>query len=104
MYESCLLCMSHVSYVCTCVLVQVTIRLFDALVPALDGFVTTTSDYRPIAGSKAQLSVKTTEVKESSLAQVPVFGQMFQDVKFPTSLALEQVKAGSSEVQLEVIV
>jgi len=81
--------------------IQVTIRIFDALLPQLDGFVTTTSDYTSIGASQAQLNVRTTQVKDSTLTQLPVVGEFVQGFKFPTSEALEQVKVGSSEVQLE---
>ena len=45
--------------------------------------------------------MKTTEVKDSTLLQLPVVGQLMQDVKFPTMQTLEQFKPGSSVVQLE---
>jgi hypothetical protein len=81
--------------------VQVKIRVFDALVQPLDGFVTTTSDYYAVGSKKAQLKVATTEVRDSTLQQLPFVGQLVQDVKFPTREALEQVREGSSEVEVE---
>jgi len=81
--------------------VQVTIRIFDALVPALDGFVTTTSEYRPTSSSAALLKVLTTQVRDSTLTQLPVVGEFVEGFKFPTSETLEQIRAGSSEVQVE---
>ena len=81
--------------------VQVKIRVFDALVPPIDGFVTTTSDYYAVGSKSAQLKVATTQVIDSSLQQLPFVGQLVQDVKFPTRQALEQVREGSSEVEVE---
>jgi len=56
--------------------IQVTLRVFDALLPQLDGFVTTTSGYKAIGTCKAQLNVLTTQVKDSAFAQLPIVGEV----------------------------
>ena len=60
--------------------------------------VQTTSDYYAVGSKKAQLKVATTQVKDSTLQQLPLVGQLAQDVKFPTREALEQVHAGTRTV------
>mmetsp|Transcript_8067 Transcript_8067/g.19686 ORF Transcript_8067/g.19686 Transcript_8067/m.19686 type:complete len:322 (+) Transcript_8067:30-995(+) len=80
--------------------VQVTIRIFDALIPPQDGFVTTTSSYRPTGGSTGVLQVEKTEVKQSSWAQIPGLSAI-ETTAFPTRDALERVKPGSSDVRIE---
>lgn len=55
----------------------------------------TTSDYYAVGSKTAQLKVATTEVKDSTLQQLPFVGQLVEDVKFPTREALEQVRAGT---------
>jgi len=84
--------------------VQVTIRLFDALIPPQDGFVTTTSTFEasPADPSKIALTVQTTEVKKSTFAQIPVLGQIVETTKFPTKDVIEQVRPGSSQVMMEL--
>jgi len=82
--------------------VEVALRVFDALLPPNVGYVTTSSRLLDMGGGKVRLTVETTEVKDSTWGEIPVFGPAFEGVKFPSGDALERVKPGSSSVDMAV--
>lgn len=75
--------------------IEVSLSVFDALLPPVRSVMTTTAGASPDAADPAALviDVQTTEVKESSLP--------FSDVaSFPTKEVFDQLKAGAAQVSL----
>jgi hypothetical protein len=82
--------------------VVMQISVFDALLPKAQSVMTTTATTAPLEGSASaadvELTLQTTEVKDSSIASVPGFA-FVDDLKFPTEEvfnAVEQLRGASS--------
>lgn len=75
--------------------VELTVFVFDALLPPLRGIVTTTTSARPDGADPSSLilEVQTTEVKQSDLP-------FTENIIFPSAEVLESFKAGSTTVRM----